>query len=50
MQALLQGDTPKVTFPLPVDPALDPLLTSNALQHIGERLRLSYDVVKEPAC
>lgn len=48
MQALLQADAPKVTFPLPVDPASDPVLASHSLQHLGERLRQSYDVAREP--
>ena len=48
MQALLQADAPKVTFPLPVHPASDPLLASHALQHLGERLRQSYDVASDP--
>ncbi len=48
MQALLQADAPKVTFPLPVDSASDPMLASHALQTLGERLRQSYDVAREP--
>jgi len=48
MQALLQADAPKVTFPLAVDPASDPVLAAHDLQHLGERLRQSYDVAREP--
>ena len=48
MQALLQADAPKVTFPLPVDATSDPVLAAHTLQHIGERLRRSYDVAREP--
>ncbi len=48
MQALLQADAPKVTFPLPVDSASDPVLASHALQTLGERLRQAYDVSMEP--
>ena len=48
MQALLQTDAPKVTFPLPVDPVSDSVLASHALQTLGERLRQSYDVAREP--
>ncbi len=48
MQPLLQADAPKVTFPLPVDPASDPVLASHTLQHLGERLRASYDTLHEP--
>jgi hypothetical protein len=48
MQVLLPTDASKVTFPLPVDRTSDPLLASHTLQHLGERLRQSYDVAREP--
>ncbi len=48
MQVLLTTDAPKVTFPLLVDRTSDPVLAAHTLQHLGERLRLSYDVAREP--
>ena len=48
MQALLPTDTPEMTFPFPVDGTSDPLLAAHTLQYLGERLRQSYDVVREP--
>jgi hypothetical protein len=48
MQVLLTTDTPKVTFPLPIDATSDPVLASHTLQHLGERLRQSYDMAREP--
>ena len=48
MQALLPTDAPKETFPLPAQPTSDPVLASQALWHLGERLRASYDAVQEP--
>jgi hypothetical protein len=48
MQALIQANAPKVSFPLPVDTASDPVLASHAIQTLGERLRQSYDVAREP--
>ena len=48
MQVLLQADAPKVAFPLLLEPASDPVLAAHALQALGERLRQSYDVAREP--
>jgi hypothetical protein len=49
MQALLlPTDAPEVAIPLPVDCTSNPLLASHTLQHLGERLRLSYDMAREP--
>ena len=48
MQALLPTDAPTVTFPFPVDATSDPLHATHTLQHLGERLRQSYDVAREP--
>jgi hypothetical protein len=48
MQALLPTDAPEMTFPFPVDAKSVPLLASHDLQHLGERLRQSYDMAKEP--
>ncbi len=48
MQVLMPTDAPKVSFPFPVDATSDPVLASHSLQHLGERLRQSYDVLREP--
>lgn len=48
MQVLLPTDAPEMTFPFPVDATSDPLLASHTLQHLGERLRQSYDVGRTP--
>ena len=48
MQVLMPTDAPKVNFPFPVDATSDPVLASHSLQHLGERLRQSYDVAREP--
>ncbi len=48
MQVLMPTDAPKVNFPFPVDATSDPVLASHSLQHLGERLRQSYDVLREP--
>ena len=48
MQVLMPTDAPKVNFPFPVDATSDPLLASRDLQHLGERLRQSYDMAREP--
>ena len=48
MQALLPTDAPEMKFPFRVDATSDPLLASHDLQHLGARLRQSYDVAKEP--
>ena len=48
MQVLMPIDAPKVNFPLPVDATSDSVLASHSLQHLGERLRKSYDVTREP--
>jgi hypothetical protein len=48
MQALLPTNAPEMTSPFLADATSDSLLASHALQHLGERLRQSYDVAKEP--
>lgn len=47
-EALLPSATPSLAFPLPTAAMSDPLLPSHALQHLGERLRVSYGVGTEP--
>ncbi len=47
-EALLPTDSSKVAFPLPTALMSNPVLPSHTLRSLGERLRVSYDVGKEP--